>query len=103
MSREVFAAVIRGAHGFVQEAEAGLAQAIEAKGEDGKVEFPETAFYLPMIYALLGLEIKTPKYTVHEVALEYDPIHKLAVLLWPPSFERDIRPHLFRLDVAKLR
>ena len=48
------------------------------------------------------LEIETPQYTVHEVALEYDPIHKVAVLLWPPRFEADIRPHLFRLDTANL-
>jgi len=49
------------------------------------------------------LAIDTPRYLVHEVALEYDPSRKVAVLLWPPSFEQDIRPHLFRLDVAKLR
>jgi acetyl-CoA synthase len=59
MSREVIAAAIRGAHGFVEEAEAKLAEAVQAKGEDQKVEFPDTAFYLPMVYALMGLEVKT--------------------------------------------
>ncbi|MCJ7543557.1 MAG: acetyl-CoA decarbonylase/synthase complex subunit alpha/beta [Phycisphaerae bacterium] len=59
MSRQVIAAVIRGARGFVQEAESGLAEAIRSKGEDGKVQFPETAFFLPMTYALMGLEVKT--------------------------------------------
>jgi len=57
MSREVVAAAIRGARGFVQEADTSLAQALKAKGEDQKVEFPGTAFYLPMAYALLGLEV----------------------------------------------
>jgi len=33
-------------------------QARESKGEDTKVEFPETAFFLPMANALMGLEIK---------------------------------------------
>jgi hypothetical protein len=50
----------------------------------------------------VALPIDTPQYIVHEVALEYDPIHKVAVLLWPPRFEADIRPHLFRLDVGEL-
>ena len=58
MSREVIAAAIRGATDFVEEAEAALNQALQAKGEDGKVEFPGTAFYLPMTYALMGLEVK---------------------------------------------
>jgi len=49
------------------------------------------------------LSIDTPQFTVHEVALEYDPVHKAAVLLWPPRFENDIRPHLFRLDATKLK
>jgi hypothetical protein len=48
------------------------------------------------------LEIETPCYLVHEVALVYDPGRRLAVLLWPPAFERDLRPHLFRLDVDTL-
>ena len=59
MSREVIAAVIRGAHGFVEEAEKKLTEAIKAKGEDQKLEFPETAFYLPMAYSLMGAEVKT--------------------------------------------
>jgi acetyl-CoA synthase len=59
MSREVMSAAIRGAHRFVDEAQEALAQAVEARGETAKVQFPETAFYLPMIYALMGLEVKT--------------------------------------------
>ena len=57
MSREVIAAVIRGAKGFVDEAEAELTKVIEAKGRDETVAFPETAFQLPMIHALMGLEV----------------------------------------------
>ncbi|KKK94614.1 hypothetical protein LCGC14_2681090, partial [marine sediment metagenome] len=57
MSREVMAAAIRGAKGFVDEADAMVRKAIEEKGEDQKVEFPGTAFNLPMIYSLMGLEI----------------------------------------------
>ena len=48
------------------------------------------------------LRVDTPQFTVHEVGLEYDPARKVVVLMWPPGFERDIRPHLLRLDVSKL-
>ncbi len=57
MSREVISAAIRGAQGFVDEAVAKLAEAIGAKGEDQTIEFPGTAFQLPMIHALMGLEV----------------------------------------------
>jgi len=57
MSREVMSAVIRGATAFVEEAEAKLAKAVADHGEDQAVEFPETGFQLPMIHALMGLEI----------------------------------------------
>ncbi|MCP4377377.1 MAG: CO dehydrogenase/CO-methylating acetyl-CoA synthase complex subunit beta [bacterium] len=57
MSREVISAVIRGAQGFVDEAATKLNEAIEAKGADQTIEFPGTAFQLPMIHALMGLEV----------------------------------------------
>jgi len=59
MSREVIAGVIRGARRSVEEAESKLAQAIGSKGEAQKVQFPETAFFLPMTAALLGQDVKT--------------------------------------------
>ncbi len=57
MSREVVSAIIRGAKGFFEEAEASLAEAITKHGGDHQVEFPGTAFQLPMIHALMGLEV----------------------------------------------
>jgi len=62
-----------------------------------------TRVYLCAENRWVSLEIDTPQFTVHEVALEYDPVHQVAVLLWPPRFEADLRPHLLRLDVSKLR
>ena len=61
MSRQVMAAAIRGTTAFVEEAEAKFAEAVGKYGEGQKVEFPETAFYLPMIYALMGLEVKNAR------------------------------------------
>ncbi|GAG42150.1 unnamed protein product, partial [marine sediment metagenome] len=59
MSRIIAQAAIRGTHVFFKEAEECLTKAIEDKGEDQKIEFPETAYFLPMANALMGLEVKT--------------------------------------------
>jgi hypothetical protein len=76
--------------------------AVLAYGPGKKDDPVWTRVYLCAEDRWAELPIETPQYTVHEVALVYDPTHKAAVLLWPPQFERDIRPHLFRLDVTRL-
>jgi len=58
VSKIVAAAAIRGARKIVGEAEEFLNKAIKEKGKEQKVEFPETAYFLPMAYALLGIEVK---------------------------------------------
>ncbi len=57
MSRVVVSAAIRGAKAFIEEAEALFNEAVRAIGEDAEISFPETAFQLPMIHALMGLEV----------------------------------------------
>ncbi len=59
MSRIVAAAAIRGSHVVVAEAEEKLEAAIAKHGEKQRLEFPETAFFLPMANALLGLDVST--------------------------------------------
>ncbi|MCQ9206708.1 MAG: acetyl-CoA decarbonylase/synthase complex subunit alpha/beta [Omnitrophica bacterium] len=59
MSKIVAAAAMRGAKHLVGEAEQLVNKAIEAKGKSATIEFPETAFFLPMANALLGAEVKT--------------------------------------------
>ena len=61
MSKIVAGAAIRGAKALVGDAEKLVNKAIEEKGKDQKIEFPETAFFLPMANALLGAEVKTLK------------------------------------------
>lgn len=58
MSRVVISAAIRGARGFVTEADQALTAALESRGPDEAAGFPGTAFYLPMAYALMGIEAK---------------------------------------------
>ena len=60
MSREVFTKVIRGAHAWVRQAEEQLQAAIAEHGPDRPVGWGlQTSYYLPMSYALMGLEAKT--------------------------------------------
>ncbi|OGS43407.1 MAG: CO dehydrogenase/CO-methylating acetyl-CoA synthase complex subunit beta [Elusimicrobia bacterium RIFOXYD2_FULL_34_15] len=59
MSKIVAAAVNRGSIKIVKEAEDFLNKAISEKSESQKIEFPDTAFFFPMAYALLGAEVKT--------------------------------------------
>jgi len=59
MSRVIATAAIRGAHNYVQQAKKELDKAIEAFGPEKQVEFPNTAYYLPLILAITGLEVKT--------------------------------------------
>src|SRR3972149_7057342 len=59
MSRIIATAAITGAHKYVNAAEAQPAAAMEAKGGGHRLEFPNTAFYLPLILALTGIKVKT--------------------------------------------
>ena len=54
MSRYIATRAIRGANALVAEAEQLLNKAIAEKGEDTPVAFPNTAYYLPVIYGMLG-------------------------------------------------
>src|SRR5512137_1072534 len=59
MSKLIASAAIRGAHHLVRQAEEMLAKTIAEKGGHTPFEFPDTAYYLPMIYAMTGFAVKT--------------------------------------------
>lgn len=59
MSIIIASAAIRGAYELAKEAEQILATAIEKQGKEGKVEFPNTAYYLPIIYSMTGRKVQT--------------------------------------------
>lgn len=61
MSKLVAAAAIRGANEIFKQAYDFLDKAIKEKGPDAKIGFPETAFYLPLANAMLGLKAETLK------------------------------------------
>lgn len=61
MSKIIATAAIRGAHKYVNEADVNLKKAIETYKPEKKVGFPNTAYHLPLILALLGLKVETLK------------------------------------------
>ena len=59
MSRKIASAAILGAHKVAGQAEKILEQAIRQKGETTPVEFPNTGYFIPVIYAMTGREVRT--------------------------------------------
>ena len=54
MSRYIATRAIRGASALVNEAELMLNRAIQEKGPNTPVAFPNTAYYLPLIFGMTG-------------------------------------------------
>ena len=59
MSKKIAERAIRGAHKIVSRAENELAKAIKEQGEQTRVEFPNTGYFLPISHGILGLKIET--------------------------------------------
>ncbi len=59
MSKLICTSAIDGAVEWVAEAEAKLAELIKAKGEKCPVAFPDTAYFLPIIYSFTGKKMET--------------------------------------------
>ena len=58
MSKLVAFAAIQGGYNIVSKAEGIYKRALETHGGSQKLEFPNTAYYLPIIYSLTGIEVK---------------------------------------------
>ena len=59
MSRLVAFAAIQGGYNIVSKVEGRYNKALQTYNADTKVGFPNTAYYLPVIYSLLGLKVET--------------------------------------------
>ena len=77
MSKLIATSVIFGAHKIVGEAEETLKKAIDSVGPEADVEFPNTGYYLPVIYGLTGTKIEKVK--------DMEPVIKQARELLPEA------------------
>ncbi|MBW2617463.1 MAG: CO dehydrogenase/CO-methylating acetyl-CoA synthase complex subunit beta [Deltaproteobacteria bacterium] len=59
MSKLVAFAAIQGGYNIVSKAEGKLNWALETYGGTQKLEFPNTAYFLPVIYSLTGIKVRT--------------------------------------------
>jgi len=87
VSKIIASAAIRGAHKIVGRAEESLKKALEEHGEAHHAEFPNTGYFLPVIYAMTGMEVRTLK--------DLKPVLARAKSLLPPvPSERVWLPYL---------
>jgi acetyl-CoA synthase len=87
MSKLIASAAIKGSHVLFKRAEEMLEKSISEKGESYAFEFPDTAFYLPMIYAMTGFAVKT-------LADMRGALGKAKELLHPEPEESTWKPYL---------
>jgi len=59
MSKLVAFAAIQGGYKVVSQAEGEFNNALQSFNADSKIEFPNTGYYLPVIYSLTGMEVET--------------------------------------------
>lgn len=59
MSRLIAFAAIQGGYKVVAQAEGALQKALQTYNADTKVGFPNTGYYLPVIYSLFGIKVET--------------------------------------------
>jgi acetyl-CoA synthase len=79
MSRLVAFAAIQGAYNIVSKAEGKFKQAMDKYGANQPIGFPNTAYYLPIIYSILGIKI--------EKLADAEPVIKLCRELLPPHIK----------------
>jgi acetyl-CoA synthase len=58
VSKIITSAAIRGAHKIAHRVEQKYADVLKKYGPDQEIAFPDTAYYLPIIYSMLGIPVK---------------------------------------------
>jgi acetyl-CoA synthase len=81
MSKLVAFAAIQGGYNIVSKAEGKLKEAIDKYGAKQEIGFPNTAYYLPIIYSLLGMKVET--------LADAEPAMKRCRELLPPHVKKD--------------
>jgi len=58
VSKIICSAAIRGAHKIAYRVEKKYSEVLKKYGPDQEIAFPDTAYYLPIIYSMLGIPVK---------------------------------------------
>jgi len=87
MSKLVAFAAIQGGYNIVSKAEGKLKEAIDKYGPKQEIGFPNTAYYLPIIYSLMGEKVETLG--------DAERIMQRCRALLPPHVKKDVNlPYL---------
>ncbi len=81
MSKIIASAAIRGGRKILDRAEKKWQEAMDKWGANEPVGFPNTAYYLPVIYGILGIKI--------EKLGDMEPVLKLSKRLFPPPVREE--------------
>jgi len=81
MSKLVAFAAIQGGYNIVSKAEGKLKEAIDKYGPKQEIGFPNTAYYLPVIYSLMGMKVET--------LADAEQVMKRCRALLPPHVKKD--------------
>ena len=87
MSKIIASAAIRGAHKILHRAEEKYEEALDKFGPKQEVGFPNTAYYLPIIYAITGIGVSK----IEDMKRSLDICKKL---IPPPVREKTHLPYL---------
>lgn len=82
MSKIIASAAIRGAHKIAKQADDILTRAIKKKGKDCRVEFPNTGYYIPIIYSMTGKAV--------EKLSDFEEVMKEVKSLLPPPVDDNL-------------
>ena len=83
MSKIIALSAICGAHKIAEQAEDILSRAIEQKGEDCTVAFPNTGYYIPIIYSMTGIAV--------EKLADFEEVMKEIKSLLPPLVDDELK------------
>ncbi|MCU0574419.1 MAG: acetyl-CoA decarbonylase/synthase complex subunit alpha/beta [Syntrophobacteraceae bacterium] len=79
MSRLVAFAAIQGAYNIISKAEGAFKRAMDKYGANQPMAFPNTAYYLPVIYSILGMKV--------EKVADAEPVLARCKALMPPHMK----------------
>ena len=86
MSRLVAFAAIQGAYNIISKAEGKFQQAMDKYGPNQPLAFPNTAYYLPVIYSILGMKV--------EKLADAEPVLARCKKLMPPHIRTKSNIHV---------
>jgi len=87
MSKLICSAAIRGAHKIISQAEDKYKEAVDKFGANQEVAFPNTGYYLPIIYGILGHKV--------EKLGDMEEVFKVCRRLLPPPVKEKVHlPYL---------